>query len=133
MTGLSLPADAEVFIPEGKDVSHLSTAGVYALTLSKPPDLAAAWDRTFEHRPDYWADLVDCETCVYVGAAKNVLKRLTQHKQGKIKRANLVRVCNIESLRNIWWVDDPERRFIVESQTALSMQAQYPAYYVHSR
>ena len=133
MSGLSLPADAEVFIPEGEDLSHLSTPGVYALTLSRPADLAAAWDQRFDHRPDYWTDLADAERVVYVGAAKNVLARLTEHKDGEIKKARVVQVCSIESIRNIWWFDDVQRAFERESGLAVAMQNHYPSMYVHSR
>jgi hypothetical protein len=129
---LSLPADAEPFLPTDADLSHLSTAGVYALRLSRPADLAAAWDRTFEHRPEYFAPLRDAAAVVYVGAAQNVLGRLTDHADGDVRQAALLEVCTIDELRNIWWCE-AERRFIVESQTATMLQHERPGWYIHQR
>lgn len=130
---LSLPEDAEAFIPTGEDLSILSTSGVYALRLTRPDDLAEVWERYNDHRPDYWEDLIDADGVVYVGAAKNVLQRLTQHKKGKIKKANVVQVCSIDSIRNIWWFDSTTRAFERESGLATAMQNEYPHFYVHSR
>jgi hypothetical protein len=129
---LTLPSDAEVFIPEGEDFDWLHNAGVYALTLSRADDLAAAWDRHFEHRPDYFADLRDAEQVVYVGAAKDLLARLTDHKDGEKRVTVLTEVCEIDGLRNVWFCEET-RRFVVESQTATMMQNEHPAMYVHSR
>lgn len=129
---LELPADAEVFIPEGKSFDALHESGVYCLTLSRPDDLAAAWDRHFEHRPDYWADLVDAERVVYVGSAKDVLARLTDHKDGDVRVTVLTEVCDIDGLRNVWWCDTDRRR-IVESQVATMLQNEYESYYIHQR
>lgn len=129
---LSLPADAEPFLPAGADLSHLSTAGVYALRLSRPTDLAAAWDRTFETRPAYWPALRDAAAVVYVGAAADVLGRLNDHADGDRRQAALLEVCDIAALRNIWWCE-ADRRFIVESQTATMLQNERAEWYVHQR
>jgi predicted GIY-YIG superfamily endonuclease len=130
---LELPSDAEPFIPEDGDFSHLHGAGVYALRLSRPDDLAAAWDQRFETRPDYWETLNDADGVVYVGAASDVLRRLEEHRDGEVRKARLVEVCTIDSLRNIWWFDAVHEAFERENGLALMMKNQYPSLYVHSR
>lgn len=129
---LELPADAEVFLPEGEDFDALHGSGVYALRLERPDDLPAVWDRTFDERPAYWDDLVSCAAVVYVGAAKDVLARLTEHNDGKIKKARVVQVCEIDSIRNIWWFDDDGRAFERESGLAITLQNEYPEWFVWS-
>lgn len=130
---IELPADAEPFIPSGGDLSDLHAAGVYALRLSRPDDLAAAWDQRFETRPDYWGTLTDADGVVYVGAASDVLRRLEEHRDGEVRKARLVEVCTIELLRNIWWFDAVHKAFSREHGIALMMKNQYPHLYVHSR
>ena len=130
---LTLPADAEPFIPEGGDLSDLSSAGVYCLTLERPDDLAAAWDREFDHRPGYWDELVHATTVAYVGAAKDVLGRLEDHRDGEVRQTALTKVCAIEGLRNIWWFDSAEVAFERESKLAMWLQNSRPSWYVHQR
>lgn len=130
---LSLPADAEPFIPAGGDLSDLRGPGVYALRLSRPDDLAAAWDATFDTRPDYWESLTSAERVVYVGAAKDVLGRLEDHRDGEVRKAALLRVCEIDALRNVWWFDSADAAFERESKLAIMLQNDRPAWYVHQR
>lgn len=131
--GLSLPEDAEPFIPEGEDLSALSNPGVYALSLSRPDDLAAAWDATFDARPAYWDDLQEAESVVYVGASNNVLARLEDHRDADLRKAALLNVCDLEALRTIWWFDSADEAFQNESKIALQLQVERPDLYVHQR
>jgi len=130
---LQLPADAEPHIPADESITYLRNPGVYCLTLSKPDDLAAAWDREFDHRPDYWDDLTHCTQVAYVGAAKDVLSRLEEHRDGKVRQTALTTVCEIDALRNIWWFDSSEVAFERESRIAMLMQNHKPSWYVHQR
>jgi len=128
---LKLPADIEPFLTEG--FGQMRTAGVYALTLSRPDNLAEAWDSAFDHRPPYFEELRDADSVVYVGAAKDLLARLSDHKDGDVRLTVLTEVCEIDGLRNVWWVDDPSRRFIEESKLATMLQNERPDLYIHSR
>jgi len=130
---LQLPQDAEPFIPEGSDLSDLSSAGVYCLTLDRPDDLAAAWDREYDHRPGYWDELEQCVQVAYVGAAKDVLSRLEEHRDKNRRVAALMAVCGIDSLRNIWWVNADEDVYEQESRLALWLQRHKADWYVHQR
>jgi len=128
---LSLPEDAEVFLND--DYPDWATPGVYALVLRKPDDVPSAWDAEFDSRPDYFEQLCESETVIYVGAAKNVMARLEDHRDGKVRKAALMRVCEIDHLRNIWWMSSAEQAFIKESQIAMQLQNHYNQTYVHSR
>ena len=130
---LTLPADAEPFIPKGGTLSDLSSAGVYCLTLERPDDLAAAWDREFDHRPAYWDELEQCTQVAYVGGAQDVLSRLEEHRDKNRREAALMAVCEIDSLRNIWWVNADEDVYEQESRLALWLQNSRPSWYVHQR
>jgi predicted GIY-YIG superfamily endonuclease len=127
---LSLPADIEPHLDPEYD---WSSPAVYALTLSRPDDLGAAWDSHFEHRPSYFDDLEQCDQVVYVGGASNLLSRLEDHHVGRVRRTALTTVCSIDSLRNVWWFDSADRAFERESGIAMTMQNQYPEMYVHCR
>ena len=129
---LELPADAEKFIPDGEGFDHLHTSAVYVLRLSRPDDLAAAWDHHFEHRPDYWESLEAADRVLYVGSAKDLLARLTDHKDGEKRLTVLTEVCSIDGLRNVHWCET-ERRFLEESKIATLMNNELGDTYVHSR
>jgi len=126
---MSLPADVERF--GGPDRWH--SACCYALVLTRPDDLAAAWDREFETRPPWFEEFRDAASVVYVGATGDCLSRLEDHRDGEVRQAALLRVCDIDSLRNIWWFQDTDRAFERESGIATEMQNQYPDVYVHQR
>lgn len=128
---LSLPADIEPF---ADDYSDLSGPGIYALNLSKPEDLTAAWDAEFDERPAYWDKLQQSESVVYVGAAKNVLSRLEDHRDKDVRVGVLQRVCDIEGLRNVWFCDSAEEAFERESRKAIELRNWLsPETFVHQR
>jgi len=130
---LSLPEDAEPFLRSDDDFSQLHAGAAYALTLSKPADLTAEWDRHFDERPDYWDQLDDAERVVYVGGSKDLLARLEDHRDGEVRQTALTTVCEIGELRNVWWADSGDP-FLVETQLAdLLAQELPPTTYVHQR
>lgn len=131
---LSLPADAEVFIPDGEDFDHLHEPGVYCLRLTKPDDLASAWDQAFDTRPAYWDELEAAERVLYVGEAGDVLYRLEDHRDSDKRIGVLQRVCEIAGLRNIWWCDSKANAKQEESQLGLLLTNQTDDQtYVHFR
>jgi predicted GIY-YIG superfamily endonuclease len=128
-----LPEDAEPFLTDAMNFSRLRGPGCYALTLTRPDNLPEAWDAAFDHRPPYFEELQDADSVVYVGAASDVLGRLTDHKDGDKRLTVLTEVCEIDALRNIWWADTAEEAFQEESKTALMLQNERPEMYVHQR
>jgi predicted GIY-YIG superfamily endonuclease len=129
---LSLPADAEPFIPDGEPWDHLHEPAVYALTIDLPDDLEAAWDATHDTRPAYWDDLVDADGVVYIGEAGDVLHRLEQHRDGE-QTGVLMEAFGIDSLRNIWFMPSKEKAEQEESRLAIMLQNERLELYVHSR
>ena len=130
---LELPADIEPFLQSEHSHERIRGPAVYCLRLTRPDDLAAVWDVEFDTRPDYWDDLTDADGVLYVGSAKDLLSRLNDHANGEVRLTVLTEICEIDVLRNVFWVDDPDRRFIEESQIATMMQTNLPDQYVHSR
>lgn len=129
---LELPADIEPHL--GRFVDHeWSDPAVYCLTLTRPDDLEDAWDRVFDTRPPYFEDLQQCSTAVYIGATNDLLSRLEDHRDGEVRVTALTEICEIDELRNIWWFDSTDRAFEREHGIAITMQNEYPEYYVHSR
>lgn len=130
---LDLPADIEPFLGPPHSHDRIRGPAVYALRLTRPDNIGDRWDRVYDHRPNYWADLVDASGVVYVGAAKDLLARLNDHNDADVRQIALSEVCTIAGLRNVWWVDNANRRFIEESQIATMLQNERPDLYVHSR
>lgn len=130
---LELPADAERFIPSDGDFDSLHDPAVYCLVLERPDDIEAAWNERFDHRPDYMDQLKAAETVAYIGATKDALHRLEEHKAAEKRKAALVEVCEIDYLRNLWLMDSAEEAFQEESQITIMLQNQKPDWYVHSR
>jgi len=95
---------------------------IYALDLSKPDDLTATWDATFDSRPAYWDELQQAESVVYVGAAKNVVSRLEDHRDKEVRIGVLQRVCEIEGVRNVWFCDSADEAFERESGKAIELR-----------
>lgn len=129
--GLSLPADAEPFIPPGEEWHHLHHAGVYCLQLQRPDDATEAWDAVKDVRPDYWPRFLRASEVWYVGSAKDMLSRLTDHRDGE-RVPTLLEICDVASLRNIWWCD-ADRRKHVERKTADMLRQHHPSVFVHQR
>jgi len=127
---LTLPEDIEPHLPEGVEWSD---PGVYALYLKKPDNVREQWEQEFDHTPDYVDMLESKPTTVYVGAASNVMSRLEDHRDGQVRKVALLRVCDIEGLRNVWWFDSPEEAFEQEWPLATLMQQECDDYYVHQR
>lgn len=128
---LSLPEDIEQHFTS--DHRDYTLPGVYALRLEKPDELPEVWDREYDKRPEFWDQLTESSRVIYVGAAKNVLSRLEDHRDGEVRKAALMRVCSIDSLRNVYWFNTPERAFLKESQVAMMMQNELADTYVHQR
>jgi len=126
---LSLPADLEPH--GGPDKWH--NPAVYALRVSRPDDPAAAWDRQYDNRPPWWDEFIAADHVIYVGATGDCLSRLEDHRDGEVRQASLLKICEIDSLRNVWWYDNPTRAFERESGIALMMQHEYANLYIHSR
>ena len=127
---IALPEAVEPFLADDVEWSQ---PGVYALVLEKPDELTQAWGETFDHRPPYLDELEEAETVVYVGAAKNVMHRLEDHNRRDKRKAALLEVCEIDHLRNVWWMDSVEHAFERESGIAIQMSNHNPDYYVHQR
>jgi len=128
---LTLPADAEPFIND--DISELRQPGVYALKCIKPDDIADQWDERFDHRPDYWEELVEAKRVAYVGAAKDVLARLEDHRDAEVRKAALLEVCEPVGVLNIKFFPTAEQAFERESGLALRFARKHPEFYVHQR
>lgn len=128
---LSLPADVEPFLTD--EWAQLSGPGVYALDLRRPEDPAAAWDQHYDRRPPWWQSFVDSSHVIYVGASTNVLRRLEEHRDGRVRRASILRVCDVTDVRGVWWMDSAERAFEREHGIAMSIQNAKPESYVHCR
>lgn len=116
---INLPEDLEPF---ADDYSDISGPGVYALNLSKPRNLAEAWDREFDSRPNYWNELKQARFVVYVGAAKNVLSRLEDHRDGNVRVGVLQRICEIQEVRNVWFCDSTDKAFEMESRKGIELR-----------
>jgi len=127
---LTLPADAEPFVD---DISELRGAGVYALKCIKPADIAEQWDRHFDHRPDYWDELVNAYRVAYVGASNDVLSRLEDHRDADVRKAALLEVCEPVDVLNIKFFPTAEQAFERESGLALRFAREHPEFYVHQR
>jgi len=130
---LSLPVDAEPFIPNGGGLGDLHNAGVYCLLLDRPDDLAEQWDRHFDTRPDYWDELVNAHRVAYVGASNDVLSRLEDHRDADVRKAALLEVCEPVEVLNIKFFKTVEKAFERESGLALRFAREHPEFYVHQR
>lgn len=129
---LSLPADAEPFIPAGEPWDHLHEPGVYALTLNRPDNPESAWDAVHDTRPPYFDAVLDADRVVYIGEAGDVLHRLEQHRDGD-RTGVLIEAFGIDALRNIWWMDSKEQAETQETALSTMLQNARPEWYVHAR
>jgi len=134
--GLSLPGDIEPHLVDGYEWSD---SGCYALNLTVPSNVRELWDNEFETTPDYVDMMADKDHTVYVGAANNVRARLEDHRDANrndkdaVRKVNLMEVCSIDSLRNVWWFDSMDEALQNEWSLATMMQQEYDSYYVHQR
>lgn len=129
---LALPADAEAFIPRNGSFKDLHGPGCYALRLSRPDDLPAAWDAQYDERPTWFDRLVGAAGVVYIGEAGDVLRRLEEHRDGEVRTTMLTTVCEIDGLRNVWWADSKTDAEEMESRLTIMMQNQHPELFVWS-
>lgn len=127
---LSLPADIE---PHLSDAHEWSDPAVYCLWLDPPSDLRERWNTIYDHEPPYLEEVELASSTLYVGATGNLIHRLEDHNEGKVRQGALTSLCEIEGVRNIWWFDDATRAFERENGLAMTLQNEYPDYYVHSR
>jgi len=127
---LSLPADLE---PHADDYEQLTSPGVYALRLEKPDAPEWAIAETWDVWPSWGDEFVACETPVYVGAASNVLARLEDHRDGEVRKAALLRICEIDGIHAVHWYKDADLAFEREWQHAAKLQHERPEFYVHCR
>lgn len=126
---LTLPADLEPFVG-----TTWTTPAVYCLRLELPRDLPRVWDELKDHRPEYVDRATTAREVLYVGAAKNVLARLEDHRDGDYRKVALVSCADDIHLRNVWPFDDPTRAFERESQFALTLANETDeTTYVHQR
>lgn len=130
MSGLSLPADIEPHLADGH---QWSDPAVYCLRLETPNHIGSVWDDTFEARPSYFDELRESDYVLYVGATGHLIHRLEDHRDGDVRQAALLQVCEITGLRNIWWFADAGRAFERENGLAMTLAHEYPDAYVHSR
>jgi len=133
MSDLSLPEDAARQLDDNQPFDDLRNAGVYVLVCHKPDDLEAAWDSRFENRPEYWADLKDCERVVYVGESGDVLSRLEDHHDGDKRKARLLEVCPPRGIIDIEFCESKHRAELRESQIGIALQNENPSWYCHWR
>jgi len=96
---MNLPEDLEPFVD---DYDEMHEPGVYCLKLTRPHNVATAWDRHFDHRPEWFEEFQDATECVYVGASMNLLERLTDHKDGEKRLTVLTEICEIDGLHTVW-------------------------------
>jgi len=129
MTGLSLPADLE---PYADSYDQLTNPAVYALQLEKPEDAEWALAGAFDAWPAWGEEFLAFSEILYVGAAKNALERLEQHRDGEF-RPTLMEVCEVARIVDLWWFDSAEAAFEKESGIALEVAHEHSAAYVHYR
>jgi len=117
----------------GYTPTELRNPGVYTLRCCRPDDPTAAWDEIFDHRSQYVDEMIDASEIVYVGAAKDVYDRLTDHVAGDVRQTALLRVCPPHNLIDVQLFDSADKAFMRESGIATQLQNQNPSWYVHSR
>jgi len=118
---LSLPSDLEPYTTDYR------TAAVYALDVTMPDDLAYEWDRRFEHRAEWFDQLQAAGNEIYVGAAKNLIGRLEDHRDGQVRKAVLPSLATEIDLRNVWPKDHADDAFRDESAVAIRLRNHLPA------
>jgi predicted GIY-YIG superfamily endonuclease len=115
---LELPSDLVEHVGRFGDCH---APGVYALELERPEDVHAAWRREFDAVPEWFTDFRDAEAVVYVGAAQDLLKRLSEHAHGE-RETVLTRVCDVAGIVDVWVFEDADRAFQEESRLAIQVR-----------
>jgi predicted GIY-YIG superfamily endonuclease len=124
---LTLPAAIEPFCASAEDFHR---SAVYALTLSKPERPGVLWDRQYDHRPPWWQEFVTANAVFYVGATTDLLSRLEDHRDGEVRQAIVLQVCDVADLHTVWFDEAP---FESEYNMARLLARQRPEAYVHQR
>jgi len=126
---MKLPSDVEPFLTDGYDQLH--DPAVYALRLSRRPNVADLWDARFDTRPEWFDKFLSASGVVYVGATADCLSRLEDHEDGEVRQTSILKVCDIHEIRNIWFFVDKDRAFERESGLAIELRNAYPDLFVH--
>lgn len=138
-TGLSGDAYlSEVLEEHVDDLSDAHAPGVYALRLSKPvpgdrETLARAWLEHFDVTPPYLGDVADACEIYYVGAAKNMHARITEHLESPNRSSALCRVLTVHDVFALWPMDSAGEAFTRETGLALDLRRELDGAYVHCR
>jgi len=130
---LELPGCIEPHMTSDMAFERIRGPAVYVLQLDPPEGIYSAWDEHFEHRAPYLDEIDEVSEVLYVGAANDLLRRLNDHNDGEVRKAALLRVCDIESLHSVYWFDSAEQAFERESGIAKVIQNERGNTYVHSR
>lgn len=123
---LELPADLEPF----GDPDEWHKPAVYCLRLTRPDDPAGAWDAEYDARPEWFPRFRDAAEVWYVGAAADCLARLEDHRDGEVRDTVLTRICDVDSLRNVWWFPTKREAFERESGLAIMLRNHHPEAFV---
>ena len=126
---LSLPEDLEPYADEWDDMRG---AGAYALVLDRPDDFAAAWDDAYDVRPEWFDAAAEAEVLAYVGGSNDVLYRLENHRDGKVRTTALTNVCEIDRLHTAW-LDDETEYSITEFRLATMLDNERETWFVRQR
>lgn len=117
------------------DLADVHGPGVYALKLSVPDSrdvVEARWATHYDVDVPEWVwAAYRHEGVLYVGAAKNVFERLTEHLGSPNRTASLCRVFPPHSVWDVWLFDDVTRAFDRESGIAIQLRNELPSIYVH--
>jgi len=117
---LTLPADVEPY------TTDFATPAVYSLDVVMPEDLTTEWDRRFETRAEWFDELQAATDVVYIGATKNLIGRLEDHRDRKVRQTVIPSLATNIDLRNAWPRDSAEQAFQEESKIAIRLRNHLP-------
>lgn len=116
---LNLPADVEPF---GREWSQ---PGCYALQYAKPDDLRERAERRYDTLPEWFEALEECDNCLYVGKASNVMQRIEDHNEGRYRATVLTKVgCEPVAVEAIDYYVSAEEAAQEEFNTAVRLSEQ---------
>lgn len=109
---------------ESGDLADAHAPGVYALTLSTPDDrpYAEVWDEHHDARHPELDAMEAAGRVLYVGAAKNVFERVTEHLESPNRSGAVPRVFPIHDVQTVWWKESVEQAFTDESRHAIELR-----------